>query len=140
MFMTIHYDDSEQFTQRVIGVLASPAGPATRPEPSEPRELLRPGHVALEAETVLGLEVALADALETRENVERHRMELLVLISGARVPPAGVDLFALERGLDPLAGGGLPRDAEKQLLEVVRELIRWRTAAGQPSGEPCDAT
>lgn len=27
-------------------------------------------------------------------------------------------------------GGGLPRDAEAQLLEVVRELIRWRAAAG----------
>lgn len=96
--------------------------------------LLRPDHVAVHADVVLGIEVELNDLREMRENVEQHRMELLELIRGARIPPGcgDPDLFALERALE--TGTGLPRDANAQVLAVVRELIRWRGAAKQGGG------
>lgn len=104
-----------------------------------PREMLMPGHVAVPAETVLGFEAELADALATREACEQHRMSLLELMQCAQVPPAAgnPDLFKLEHALE--TGEGLPRNATEQLLEVVRELIRWRAAVPSKSTNAKDA-
>lgn len=124
---------------------------ALRNEPSpynsEPREWLPPGHVAVRAETVLGFEVELADVLANREAIEQHRMSLLGLMSRAREGVArasmpdgegNVDLFKLEHAL--ATGEGLPRDAERQLLAVVRELIRWRAAVPATGRSAADAS
>jgi hypothetical protein len=93
----------------------------------KPWEPIPPGHVAVHAETILGLEIELTDVLASREVVEQHRVSLLGLIDRARIPgPGEVDLFKLETALE--TGRGLPRNPEAQLLEVVRELIRWRAA------------
>jgi hypothetical protein len=113
---------------------AEARGEQLSPHDTEPREWLPPGHVAVRAETLLGFEIELADVLASREAVERHRVALLGLMSRAQVPPGPgeIDLFKLESAL--ATGEGLPRNAEAQLLEVVRELIRWRAAV--PKAQP----
>lgn len=101
---------------------------------NEPMEFLLPGHIAVHADTVLGLEVELNDLRYTRANVEEHRLQLLALIARAGVlpGPGDLDVFALERqlsGVEPIR-----REAQEQCLEIVREVIRWRGAAKQGGG------
>lgn len=92
-------------------------------------EILPPGHVAISAETLLGLEAELNDVKATREALAvqaQRRLELdhrAVTLPG----PGEPDLFKLETLL--LQGYALPREAPAQLLAVVRECIQWRAAA-----------
>lgn len=118
-------DASERQYRRMTSVLTAEPSPYD----SEPVTRLLPGHVAVPADVVLGLEVEISDMGSTRESIEQQCLELLALISRANIEPGcgETDLFALERALE--TGVGLPRDADIELLEVVRELIRWRAAA-----------
>lgn len=126
-----------RWARRTGHVQAEARGEPPSPHSKASLDLLLPGHIAVPAETLLGMEIELADVLATRETVEQDRMGLLRLIARARegvarapMPngPGQIDLFKLETALE--TGKGLPRDAEVQLLEVVRELIRWRAVAG----------
>lgn len=121
---------------RLIGRMGADLLGELPPRDKAPMEWLPPGHVAVRAEALLGFEIELADVLASREAVEQHRVALLGLMSRAKVlpGPGAVDLFKLETALE--TGKGLPRDAEAQLLEVVRELIRWRAAAGAQAAVP----
>lgn len=103
-------------------------------EPTGARLLpVPPGSMVVRASDVLGFDGEVHRLSFELERTAQHRDQLIALVRAAPSPPGPgeIDLHQLEQALD--TGRGLPRDAERQLLEVVRELIGWRKAAGRPA-------
>lgn len=101
----------------------------------EDLRLMQPGNVQLRAESLLGLEAEINRVRADLERAAALNHDWLSLINQAQTlpGPGEVDVFKLERALE--TGRDLPRDAERQLLEIVREVIRWRSVVARTSSE-----
>lgn len=101
----------------------------------EDLRLMQPGNVQLRAESLLGLEAEINRVRADLERAAALNHDWLSLINQAQTlpGPGEVDVLKLERALE--TGRDLPRDAERQLLEIVREVIRWRSVVARTSSE-----